>query len=910
MALAPGSKLGPYDVISLIGAGGMGEVYRARDPRLNREVAIKVLPADRVSDEGRRRRFVQEAHAASALNHPHIVTIYEIESANGIDFIVMEFARGPSLDLLIPSRGLRLTELLRIAIPVADAVAAAHARGIVHRDLKPANIIVGDDGTVKVVDFGLAKLMEVDEDARPETATAQHHLALSTPGRTAGTAPYMAPEQATGAKVDARTDIFSFGTLLYEMATGRRAFAGSSTADILAAIVAAQPNPPTQLAPTVPRELERLILRCLRKEAERRYQTMLDVKIELQEIKEEADSRARSSPAVIARPRRIPLYAALAAGCLVVAAATAWLLWPRERDRAPASPPLQVVPLTTLPGWEFDSALSPDGEQVVFAWNPGLTPDRVPYRPGLGAPREADNWDLYVKTPGSSEVRRLTTDPEHDFAPEWSPDGRQIAFLRSLTKQKRIEFRLHLISAVGTSDRKLTDFPVGPFQISWSADGRYIAATGRRPGDDESAGIYLIPVTGGDPRRLTHAKPMTLDGAPAFSPDGHHLAYVSWGSAAYDVNVIDLNESLLARGPSRRVASSLRIRRLTWTRDGSSLIYDDGWAFFAPAHLWRVRADATSPPERIEVAGSAMSPTTARSRDRLAFARVVYDLDVYRIEDGHSPQPFAVSSRVDGDGAFSPDGRRIAFASARNGYASEIWVAASDGSDVRQLTNGPGPWLQGAPQWSPDGRRIAFHSIADDGYWHVWTIDVDGGSPTQITKGSGNDYEPTWSADGRWLYFSRVLMQHKDLWRAPAGGGPAERLTFGELATGAFESTDGKRLIYQRLLRGAPDVNTEIVERPLDGGPTRQLVPCARSGGYLAFLVHRNGIYYVGCEAGRDPPVFMLNPATGQQRLVARLTGVDQIAKLSLSVSPDGSTILYNRHITHSADLFLIENYR
>jgi Tol biopolymer transport system component len=403
---------------------------------------------------------------------------------------------------------------------------------------------------------------------------------------------------------------------------------------------------------------------------------------------------------------------------------------------------------------------------------------------------------------------------------------------------------------------------------------------------------------------------MTVDRAPAFSPDGYHLAYASCG-AACDLNVIDLNESLVASGPPRRVASSLKIGRLMWTRDGTSLVYDDAF-FFSAAHLWRVRADATAPPERVEVAGMALSPTTARSRDRLAFARVVYDLDVYRIEEGHSPQPVAVSSLVDGDGAFSPDGRRIAFASARNGYALEIWVAASDGSDVRQLTNGPGPYLQGAPQWSPDGRRIAFHSVADDGHWHVWTLEVDGGSPTQVTKGPGTEFAPTWSSDGRWLYFTRVdaitNWRNRDLWRVPAKGGPSERLTTGEHATGAFESTDGKRLVYQRLLPESPEANAEIVEKPAERGPTRQLVPCARSRGYLAFLVHRDGIYHVGCETGPNPPVYVLNPATGQQRLVARLTEADQRAKLRLSVSPDGRTILCNRHITNSADLFLIDN--
>jgi serine/threonine protein kinase len=214
----------------------MGEVYRARDPRLGREVAIKVLPAERVKDDRRRRRFVQEAHAASALNHPHIVTIHEIESANGIDFIVMEYVRGTSLDQRIPRHGMRLSDVLRVAIPVSDALAAAHARGIIHRDLKPANVVVGDDGTVKVLDFGLAKLIGADEAPEQETVTEVGDAQLSVPGAIAGTAAYMSPEQATGIKVDARSDIFSFGAMLYEMVTGVRAFAGTSTADTLAAV--------------------------------------------------------------------------------------------------------------------------------------------------------------------------------------------------------------------------------------------------------------------------------------------------------------------------------------------------------------------------------------------------------------------------------------------------------------------------------------------------------------------------------------------------------------------------------------------------------------------------------------------------------------------------------------------------
>jgi serine/threonine protein kinase len=226
MGLAGGTKLGPYEVIAPLGAGGMGEVYRARDTRLGREVAIKVLPADRLSDPVRRARFEQEARAAAAFHHPNIVTIYEIESAEGTDFIVMELVAGKTLDALIPRHGMRLGEVLRIAIPLADALAAAHTAGIVHRDLKPANVMVTPEGVVKVLDFGLAKLRQVEVAGEDDT-TLDAQARLSRPGTVAGTPAYMSPEQASGGVVDARSDIFSFGAALYEMVTGRRPFGGA-----------------------------------------------------------------------------------------------------------------------------------------------------------------------------------------------------------------------------------------------------------------------------------------------------------------------------------------------------------------------------------------------------------------------------------------------------------------------------------------------------------------------------------------------------------------------------------------------------------------------------------------------------------------------------------------------------------
>src|SRR5512134_1149022 len=280
MRLPAATRLGPYEVLGTLGAGGMGEVYRARDTRLGREVALKVLPAERMADEGRRRRFVQEARAASALNHPHIVTIYEVESAEGIDFIAMEYVPGQTLDGLIPQHGMRLGEALGVAIPVADALGAAHSHGIVHRDVKPANVIVTREGVAKVLDFGLAKLVsdEADEAGQtPTTATGSRELTRS--GAITGTAGYMSPEQATGGKVDARSDVFSFGAVLYEMVTGRRAFAGKTVSETLTAVVRDQPKALRELVPGIPEALERLILRCLRKEAERRFQHMSDLKV-------------------------------------------------------------------------------------------------------------------------------------------------------------------------------------------------------------------------------------------------------------------------------------------------------------------------------------------------------------------------------------------------------------------------------------------------------------------------------------------------------------------------------------------------------------------------------------------------------------------------------------------------------
>ena len=773
MALQAGTRLGSYEVLSLLGAGGMGEVYRARDTRLNRDVAIKVLPAERLADEHRRLRFQQEARALSSLNHPHIVTIYEVESAGPVDFIVMEFVRGSTLDQLIPSRGLRASELLRIAMPVAEALAAAHARGIVHRDVKPANLMVDGDAVVKVLDFGVAKLLEPGGEPGSATAT-DLPPGVSAFGQIAGTLAYMAPEQASGGKVDARSDVFSFGAVLYEMATGARAFDGNSSAETLAAVLAARPKPPTQIT-DVPRELERVILRCLRKEPDRRYQTMLDVRNDLQELQEEIGARG-SGMAARPQPQRRWFTAAVALAIAAAAAAVAWSRW--SRTDLP-QPPMQVRSLTGLDGYEMMPSLSPDGNQVAFAWN-GDT--------------DGSNVDVYVSMVGTPAVHRVTTHAAMDVFPRWSPDGRQIAFVREWTEHAG---HVYVVSPLGGPERKISDFDahfdrVALFgDLSWSPDGRYVAAArSSTQREGESTGIYLIPVQSGEPRLLTQAKAPASDRDPAISHDGRRLAYLSCGNCCYgrcDVMTVELDAELRPVGAPRRLTSmKSQMEGLAWTRDGSSLIFRrvSGVLY----HLWRVDVDGRRPPERIEVTGvGARRPATVPSRDRLVYSRPTDDTDIYQAGPKGSAHALLRSSFPDFFPTFSPDGTQIAFCSARSGDMPRIWVARADGSDPRQLT-GDMEGGQYSPSWSPDGRTVAFQSISDH---QIWTIDVEGANLRRIT-GAGSYHNPTWSRDGASMYVSKVgatdshstskhsshvNFSNMNLWRIPVAGGPGAQVT-------------------------------------------------------------------------------------------------------------------------------------
>jgi serine/threonine protein kinase len=877
MGLPAGSRLGSYEILSLIGAGGMGEVYRARDTRLGRDVAIKVLPAERLADEQRRLRFVREAQAASALNHPHIVTIYEIETHGPIDFIVMEYVRGNSLDATIPRQGLRLGELLRIAIPMADALAAAHARGIIHRDLKPANVVVGVDGAVKVLDFGLAKLVDSDVGHDDETSTRAADPGVSTPGAVVGTVAYMSPEQATGGNVDLRSDIFSFGTMLYEMATGSRPFTGTSAADTLSAVVRAQPKPPGEIATSLPRELERMILRCLRKEPERRYQTMLDVKIELQDIKEESDSGRQ--PALTTQTARRPrawLIAAALAPVLSIAIGL-WLYWPRSQ---PAVAALRVVPETSLQGSEVHPTFSPDGDQLAFSWG-----------------QEPNSGDIYVKFVGSTAQRQITSGPPVDVFPAWSPDGRLIAFSRCAQGVAGTCFP-YVVSAAGGAASKVFDCP--GFRPRWARGSQMLVVDCRSPRADDR-GLYLVPADGGPARQLTRSQPPRTHQHPELSPDGRRVVYSNCTPLpACSLEVLDLTDDGQPAGPARELRTEpYFITEATWSSDGRSVIYATEIVPFG-FYLWRQAADGSSPPERIEVGGlGANGAAMASTRDRLAFFRVRSIVSLHML-GATDERPVLASTLWDYHPQFSPNGERLVFSSSRSGESVEIWLAARDGSGAHQLTRGPG-LLQGSPAWSPDGSRIAFDSNAG-GSWNIWVISPDGGAPRRLTTDPGDHTVPTWSHNGNWIYFSSLRDDARNIWRMPADGGPASQVTNGGSGSLALESEDGTELLYTS---STTSLDSPLVAQPLGGGTVRQVLPCVR-GRY--FAIGKGVIYYGSCGPGPDRTVNLLDLRTHQDRVLGQVRDVFRMPN-RFAVSPDGKTILVHRE-SFTADLMMIENYR
>jgi serine/threonine protein kinase len=730
MPLTAGSRLGPYEILAPLGAGGMGEVYRARDTRLGREVAIKILGSRHEVTQDRRDRFLQEARSASALNHPNIVVLHDVGSEDGNDFLVMELVRGKTLDQLRGNRGLAVREAVKYAIPIADALACAHSAGILHRDLKPSNIMVTADGVPKILDFGLAKLTESSSISQDEATRTVHAASpISEEGKIAGTAAYMSPEQAEGKKLDARSDIFSFGTVLYEMLTGRRAFLGDSTASTLASVLRQDPPPPSQLSPEVPRDLERIIQRCMRKDPNRRFHTMQDVKVELDEVREESESG--TAAAQLPPPRRRRAWIFGGAAVIIVAGAVAAWYW-RRAVEFPL--PSQPIPLTAYEGDELWPDFSPDGNQIAFSWN--------------GSPD--GRFHLYVKLVGAANHLQLTTGDQDDTFPAWSPDGRWIAFQRSDAAGSHTL----LVSPLGGPERKIGDgicaaqlaaMPVpnvAAFHLAWSNDSQWLVCSEA----DSVGGLILFSPFTSARQRLTSPPASQRDEFPAFSPDGNNLLFAHTASLFdSDLFLLDLSPDLSPRGSPRRLTNNhVGISGIAWTPDGRDAIWGTASVALSRVPVFRNGSIQTLPFDH------AIYPALARRQNRLVYTRWIRDYDIWRT-DGHTTERHPSSStELDAFTHFSPDGKRIVLSSMRSGN-QEIWVGNADGTQLVPLTTLGGN-NNDFPRWSPDGRWIVFrHSAA--GLGSIWTVDANGGTPRPLNISGGENGAPSFSHDGKWIYF-------------------------------------------------------------------------------------------------------------------------------------------------------------
>jgi Tol biopolymer transport system component len=885
-ASAVGSKLGPYEILSDIGAGAMGEVYLARDSRLDRRVALKILPARFTQDGERVSRFRREAKITSALNHPNIMTIHEIGEVDETWFIAAEFIEGVTIRERFAAGRMELQEALGIAIQCSRALQTAHNAGIVHRDIKPENIMVRPDGTVKVVDFGLARIATSAVECAPNATQF---------GALMGTPRYMSPEQACGQLLDVRTDIFSLGAVLYEMVTGKPTFPGATAAEIFAALLGSKCRRTSECVDGIPEELDTIMSKALHAERELRYQTMRAFENDLQKLKDELEAGVRVAirrkrRIRYARPPRTHRGMLIAAVVLAGALFLAWYMRMRLGVRS-ESPPMSIVPLTSFAGYKDFGSFSPDGSRIAFSWNGG--------KGGSGGTPERK---IYIKrTIGPDEPIQLTFGHEDDRLPVWSPNGRFIAFCRTRAEPTPSRYTVYVISTVGGTEHKVTESGMG---VSWSPDGKSLAIAGE---PTELGAIFLLSLETGKRRQLTNPRPY-FDSLPVFSPDGNWIAFTrDFGFSAREIFVVPV------RGGAARQLTFDRepTYGAAWTANSQEIVFASNRGQGGES-LWRIALDGGTSRRVLATAqGGGFYPSISRQGNRLVYTESFKDTNIYaydgpgfenRAKPGRfsGPKGLILSSRRDDSPSLSPGGERIAFVSKRTGN-EEIWVCDRNGHQPVQLTFFKGPGT-GTPRWSPDGHWIAFDSLAA-GNPDIYVIKADGGAPKRLTTGPYTDFMPSWSADSKWIYFKSDRSGNDQIWKIPASGGAPVQLTrMG--ASEAFPSPDGKLVYFTKRAWG------RIWTVPVNGGTEKPLPELKgfeklfRSWGVL-----KQGIYFMSREDAQQQTIRFFSFATHRTTSLVVLNKEPIWDYPDVALSGDGRQLLYACLDQEVNDLMLIENF-
>jgi len=773
-----GKTVSHYTILEKLGGGGMGVVYKARDEKLDRLVALKFLPPHLSADDEVKQRFISEAKAASALDHTNICTVFEIEETeDGQMFIAMAYYDGDTLKKRIESEPISVADTLKTGIQIAEGLSRAHAQSIIHRDIKPANLMITSEGIVKIVDFGLAKI----SDAR-----------ITQTGYTLGTAAYMSPEQARGETVDIRTDLWSLGVILYEMSTGRSPFKGQQAESVIYSILNENPDPPSSVQSNIPTELEAIIVRCLEKDRDLRFSDMDEVGSELKKVLQEISGITSSGVAIPGKFARQKAKTGLIRAVVIVAAifVAAYFGYKSYRDtQKPDEFRIgRATQLSHSPDMEIDAVISPDGAMMAYA-------------AGIEAA-----MDIYVRQISGGRAIKLTEGmPGNHIWPQWAPDGTRIAFLSSGS--------VFSVPALGGSPRKLIAGVNNP-SLAWAPDGKAIAyeqndsifiydldsgesrkiveahdsyalsfspesgflvyvsgnsdfVFGNLIGNIAPSSIWIVPVSGGDPFQLRDAK--HLNTSPVWTSDGKHILFISDQDGNRDVYQMDLNAAKKPLRPPRRLTTGLDALTLSLSKNGKFLIYSK---FNQKTNVWSIGI-----PEEGPVSASEARPVTSGNQvieglhvsidgESLVFdSNRAGNQDIYKMAvAGGEPMQLTTHQSNDYYPAWSPDKNEIAFYSLRNGNR-DVFVISSDGTRLLQVTEHPSDDIE--PDWSPDGNQLVFFSDRTGRYELYVVARPDKNSawetPRQLTFEGGQHAK--WSPDGRliaYVYLGRLKLISPD----------------------------------------------------------------------------------------------------------------------------------------------------
>jgi serine/threonine protein kinase/sugar lactone lactonase YvrE len=873
-----------YEILEKIGEGGMGEVYKARDTKLDRPVAMKILPPHLVEDSERLRRFVLEARAASALNHPSIVTIYEVgeardaqspsvmssgvpsgESAQeeqnaaaqrNIHYIAMEFVSGQSLGVKIHRDKTELKRLLQYLVQVAEGLAKAHSAGIVHRDLKPDNIMVSEDGFAKILDFGLAKLVEAGENSASTQPSAHLEDAPTAvmdrtrPGLVMGTVGYMSPEQVQGKPIDQRSDIFAFGCILYEAAAARKPFQGDSIIDSLHKIIYSQPAPLAETNPSAPAELQRMIRKCIAKDPDDRYQSAKDIAIDLRALIADMDSGSFvqaatqaptaggsvTSPNVGQQTAVSPVYASdsggktsatdpsaslppfkarinpkLLASAIAAALVTFGLLYlliglKHARSRLGSVFQDRKITRLTSSGKSLIARISPDGKYVAY-----VASDQG--QQSIWLRQIATSSNVQVVAPADVDYKGLA----------FSPDGNYIYY--STQDKGKSGYSLSQVASLGGSPRKVLEQVIG--SISFSPDAKSFAFV-RNDSTHNKSMLWIAKSDGTGEQKMAEREIPNQFLQPAWSPDGKVIACSLWSfTGAVHTEITTLPA---AGGPEMPIPTRpwAEINGLQWLSDGTGLLISAADPSAGPerSQIYRV----SYPSGRVQQVTNDLNnyagiSITADSSSLITLEyTAVSNIWTVPFSPGGSARQITSGSGKYAEVTCVQDGR-IVYCSDASGGSDQIWIMDPDGKNQKQLTSDAGMIM--CPAVAQDMRHVVFTSGRVPGAYNTWRVDIDGSNPKQLTTGQG-DYFPALSPDGKWLYYTVVTTNERPrIWRAPADGGSAAPLI--DLFTFITQvSPDGKLLAcgYNDTQDAtALNLSLKLGVFPAEGGPPIKRIP-------------------------------------------------------------------------------------